>query len=395
MESTQHRMSERAFMPQAELQRLIELLGERGYTVVAPTLLDGVIGLRPVESVGEIAQGVRDRQDGGTYRLEEGDEELMFEYVVGPDSPKRYFFPPSMRLCQFVVKKDGFELVAGPPQVPRLAFLGVRACELAAIRIQDRVFGQDDPRAFRCESEPYYAQARREALFIAVNCTRPGGTCFCSSWGTGPQAREGFDLALTELRDGFVTDVGSEAGAELLSTLKTRAPSQAEVELAELKMELASRSMGRSLEVHGVKELLETTYEAAEWDRVAERCTACGNCTMVCPTCFCSTVTDATELADRRVSRNRQWESCFTDAFSYTTSGPGRETVRGRYRHWLRHKLCTWWDQFGTSGCVGCGRCITWCPVGIDLTQEVERLRAENLSRPASSAPARERSETP
>jgi sulfhydrogenase subunit beta (sulfur reductase) len=259
--------------------------------------------------------------------------------------------------------------------------LGVRPCELAAIAVQDKVFGTDDPGTFRCESEPWYAQVRHESLFIAVNCTRPSGTCFCAEWGTGPAATQGFDLALTELRDGFVMQVGSERGATFAAELPVRQPTQAELELAALKLERAREHMGRHMDTEGLQELLDQSIEYPEWDEVGRRCLSCGNCTMVCPTCFCCTVTDATDLTGKEVTRTRQWESCFTHQFSYTVAGPERNTIRGRYRHWLRHKLDTWWGQFGTSGCVGCGRCITWCPVGIDLTEEIRRLRERAFSR--------------
>ena len=234
---------------------------------------------------------------------------------------------------------------------------------------------------FRCETEPWYTQVRQETLIIAVNCTRPSGNCFCASWGTGPKATKGFDLALTELRDGFLVEVGSQRGAKLLEELPVREPTDAEIELAELKLERACDRMGRQLDTTGLKELLDQGIEYPEWDDVARRCLSCGNCTMVCPTCFCCTVSDTTDLAaTKAVTRSRQWESCFTHQFTYTSSGPERNTIRGRYRHWLRHKLSTWWEQFGSSGCVGCGRCITWCPVGIDLTEEVRRLREQSVT---------------
>lgn len=216
---------------------------------------------------------------------------------------------------------------------------------------------------------------RQQAMFIAVNCARPGGTCFCASWGTGPAATKGFDLAMTELGDGFVVEVGSKQGATLAGMLPVREATRAELELAELKLERARERMGRQFNAAAPRELLQQGVEDPEWEEVAQRCLSCGNCTMVCPTCFCSTVTDSTDLVGGRVTRTRQWESCFTHQFSYTVAGPERNTIWGRYRHWLRHKLCTWWEQFGSSGCVGCGRCITWCPVGIDLTKEVERIR--------------------
>jgi Fe-S-cluster-containing hydrogenase component 2 len=107
---------------------------------------------------------------------------------------------------------------------------------------------------------------------------------------------------------------------------------------------------------------------------VAERCLTCGNCTMVCPTCFCTTTEDLTDLADGSGQRSQRWASCFETDFSYLHGGSVRVSGESRYRQWITHKLSTWHDQFGSSGCVGCGRCIAWCPTGIDITAEVGRL---------------------
>jgi ferredoxin len=205
--------------------------------------------------------------------------------------------------------------------------------------------------------------------------------------GTGPAARAGFDLAMTELRAGFVVRGGSARGAALVARLPTREPSAAELELAELKVRRAREHMGRALDARRAAGLLRGTTEHPRFDAVAKRCLSCGNCTLVCPTCFCSTVTDTTSLTDGSATRTRRWESCFTHQFSYTTPGPVRTTIRGRYRHWLRHKLCTWWEQFGTSGCVGCGRCITWCPVGIDLTEELAAIAANDNAAAPTGGP--------
>jgi sulfhydrogenase subunit beta (sulfur reductase) len=193
--------------------------------------------------------------------------------------------------------------------------------------------------------------------------------------GTGPEAKDGYDIALTELREGFVVHVGSQRGQMLAAKLPLHPPSQAELELEELKLKQAAEHMGRKLDTENLVQLLQDNVRHPHWEDVSRRCLGCGNCTMVCPTCFCSTVADSDDLATGEVTRTRQWDSCFTHQFSYTTGGSVRNTIRGRYRHWLRHKLCTWWEQFGSFGCVGCGRCITWCPVGIDLTAEVEAVR--------------------
>jgi sulfhydrogenase subunit beta (sulfur reductase) len=372
------------FLPRTALTDLVAALINRGYAVIAPVVRDGAVRYQPVTAVEQMAHGLRDQQDGGTYRLVAGDPDLMFEEAGTYDSPKRYLFPPAQRLYQFHVEKEQFVLDAGPPQVPKLAFFGIRPCDVAAIRVQDRVFGYGDPGTLRCESETYYCEARRQAFLVAINCTNPGGTCFCASMGSGPEAKENFDIAMTELRGGFVITTGSPEGAEIVGALPTRECSSAELELAELKLKGAHEHMGREMETKDLKKILDESIEAPEFDDLAKRCLSCGNCTMVCPTCFCSTVSDSTDLASvaagGKATRTRKWESCYTHQFTYETAGPGRNTIRGRYRHWFRHKLGTWFDQFGESGCVGCGRCITWCPVGIDITVEAARIRATNVT---------------
>jgi len=372
----QFRVGQRKYLPKTELDALVARLRSDGFNVLGPRLIDGVVCLRPIQSAADLARGVADEQNAGRYRTTAGDPDLYFQYGVGPDGPKRYLFPPVHRLFGLHVEGGRFVLDAAPPPAPKLALLGIRPCELAAMAVHDRVFGSVDESHFRCELDSYYKQAREEAMTVVVNCTRPGGTCFCASMGTGPQATAGFDLALTELRRGFVVQVGSARGAEVLKGLPVREPSAAEVELEEARLEQARSSMGRQMDTRGLPELLDEAVESPAWDAVAKRCLGCGNCTMVCPTCFCSTVVDSSGLDGRTVTRTRLWESCYTHQFSYTTGGPVRSSIRARYRHWLRHKLSTWHEQFGSSGCVGCGRCITWCPVGIDLTKEVAAIRS-------------------
>lgn len=258
-----------------------------------------------------------------------------------------------------------------PVQSPRYALIGVRACDLAAIAVQDRVFLEGPYR------NPHYA-ARRAGLFIvAVNCALATDTCFCSSMDTGPKARQGFDLALTEIDNGrFVTEVGSETGAALLAQLASRPAEPADLAAARAATETAVGQMIRWIETDRLPDLLKSNPNHPRWDDVASRCLSCGNCTMVCPTCFCTDVQEVNDLDGVGTARVQQWASCFTADFTYLHgSGPVRESEKSRYRQWMTHKLATWQDQFDTSGCVGCGRCITWCPVGIDMTEEAAAIR--------------------
>ena len=346
------------------LDPLIDALRERGYAVIGPTVRSGSIAYEELASAADLPAGWVDVQVGGTFRLERTGGAEVFAHTVGHDSLKRWLFPPRVRVWHGTREALEQDLPA-----PHYAFLGVRSCDLHAVAIQDRVFAGDAD----------YQARRREALFVAVNCSRAGGTCFCASMDTGPRARDGFDLALTELADGFLAEEGSERGAELLAALGQRAPDAQEARAPQEAEARAVAGMGRAMDATDIRDLLMDNLEHPRWDDVAERCLSCGNCTLVCPTCFCSTVEDTTDLAGGETERERVWDSCFTLGHSYIHGGSVRGTGRSRYRQWMTHKLATWIDQFGTSGCVGCGRCITWCPVAIDLTEEAAAIRATDL----------------
>jgi len=270
-------------------------------------------------------------------------------------------------------------------EAPRTAFFGVRPCDLAAIAVQDRVF------LGGAHVDTDYARRREAAFLVVVHCSEPGGTCFCASMGTGPKAESGYDLALTEVLDGrephYLVDAGSERGADVLGELGGRPASEAETAAGERLLAAAAGRMGRTLDADAVAEALGAALDSPRWQLAAERCLACGNCTLACPTCFCTTVEDTTDLTGAFAERTRRWDSCFTLDLSYIHGGPVRASLASRYRQWATHKLSTWREQFGTSGCVGCGRCITWCPAAIDLTEEATAVAAAVAH--ASSRPAR------
>lgn len=357
------------FLSRDDLQSLIDMLAGDGYRVIAPTIDQAAIVYDQIESTDQLPQGWTERQEAGQYRLEQRDDEAFFGYVVGPHSWKRYLFPPQAIMATAERTEDGWQMQTPDPEDVRFAFLGVRACEIAAIEVQDRTFLQGP------YVDPIYQRRRENALIIAVNCTQAAPTCFCTSMKTGPRCRSGFDLALTEISDGFVVEAGSDAGDALLTRLPVRVSSDEEVARAEQQRQQAVDQIQRTLETDGIRDLLMNNLEHPRWDDVAQRCLSCTNCTMVCPTCFCSSVSEVSDLSGDHVRRERQWDSCFNIDFSYMNGGIVRNDIRSRYRQWLTHKLASWHDQFDVSGCVGCGRCITWCPVGIDLTEEVAAIR--------------------
>ena len=363
-------------MQAADLQQLFDALKGRGYQLLGPRVRDGAMIYDEIHSVSDLPIGWTDEQEGGTYRLKRRDDHAVFGFNVGPHSWKKYLHPPVVRLWHATRVEDGIKIHDDTPQPTRRAFIGVRACELNAIAIQDRVFMDD------AYADAQYAARREEVFIVAVNCGQAGATCFCASMGTGPRADKGFDLSLTELLDGdrhyFVVEVGSQAGADVLAGVPHRDASAEEIQRADRLLADTALHMGRKLETTGLKEALYAGAESTQWEEIAQRCLTCGNCTMVCPTCFCTTVEDVTDLAGREAERVRKWDSCFTSDFSYIHGGSVRVSARSRYRQWMTHKLASWQDQFGTSGCVGCGRCITWCPVGIDITEEAGKMRHED-----------------
>ncbi len=362
-----------AVLQAPNFEHLFAALQARGYEVIGPTVRDGAIVYDTLRSPNELPGGWTDEQEAGRYRLRRRADEAWFGYAVGPHSWKKYLHPPEYRLFSAQREGQGFRILPETSTAVKRAFLGVRACELAAISIQDRVLqGASYP-------DPAYRRRRENVLLIAVNCTEAAATCFCASMGTGPQVRDGYDLVMTELTgpDGhqFVVEAGSEAGRQLLEEMECPPATPEQCRQAETLVAAAASQM-RAIRTEGIREMLYGNLEHPRWDDVARRCLACGNCTMVCPTCFCTTVEEVTDITGNHVERWRKWDSCFSQNFSYIHGGSVRSSIRSRYRQWLTHKLASWIDQFGTSGCVGCGRCIAWCPAGIDITEEVAALQA-------------------
>jgi formate hydrogenlyase subunit 6/NADH:ubiquinone oxidoreductase subunit I len=356
-----------------DFHQLFEVLKRRGFDIIGPTVQEQAIVYDHIDSVGDLPEGVGDEQEPGKYRLRKRADRALFGYVVGPTSWKRFLFPPVQKLWSAQRTDKNFKITPEDKPPRKMAFLGVRACELHAIAIQDKIFLEGS------FVDPHYKSRRENACLIAVNCTQSAGTCFCVSMNTGPKATAGFDLSLTEVIDGnkhyFVADAGTPLGEDILKDIAHRGPQDGEVLRADDLINQTKANMQRSMDTANIKELLYDNLEHPQWEKVAQRCLSCANCTMACPTCFCSSVEDVNDLTGDHAQRWRKWDSCFTADFTYIHGGNIRSSTKSRYRQWMTHKLASWQDQFGMSGCVGCGRCIAWCPVGIDITEEAKIIR--------------------
>jgi ferredoxin len=392
-------VGDHAWITRATLGLIIEQLVGRRYRVVGPQVADGAVVYRDLASTDALPVGWIDDQNGGSYRLRRDDAAGWFDHVVGPHSLKSFLFPARETIQRLARRDDRWQEEDAAATTGPLAVIGPRACDLAALRIQDTIF-LDGPHI-----DTAYAARRKSLFIVAVNCRRAAATCFCHSMDCGPAATHSFDLALTECEDRFAVEIGTTAGAEILACLAeaglVAACSAADVEhVRGVPRELGQAMHGRtaaptppaadastagiagpadprprSLDTTGIRDLLFDNLDHPRWQDVAERCLACGNCTLVCPTCFCSAVHEVADLDGDHAARERRWASCFSLDHAQMHGTNARPTIASRYRQWLTHKLAGWIDQFGSSGCTGCGRCITWCPVGIDLTEEVAAIR--------------------
>ncbi len=356
-----------------KLESLVMILAAQGFEVIGPVVRDGAITYEPLKCTSDLPAGWTDEQNPGRYCLKKTGSTEFFGYSLGAQSWKRYLHPPEVRLFAAEKQNGSFRILNNDPAPSRpQAFLGVRACELAAIKAQDRVLSGDK------YCDPIYATRRETVFIIAVQCSRAAATCFCASVGSGPKVCEGFDLLLTEFADEnghrFVVEAGTSRGSVVLAQLESKPACATDLDAIQSGIAFAAQQH-RRLDTAGLKEFLYDNFENPQWDKIAARCLSCANCTMSCPTCFCTTVEDTTDVTGTHAERWRRWDSCFTQSFSYIHGGSVRTSAKARYRQWMTHKLAAWADQFGSSGCVGCGRCITWCPAAIDITEEVRAMR--------------------
>lgn len=364
--------AQRLFLPYVKLQELIESLNQLGYTCIGPQVREGAIVYDELKHMQQLPWGVRDVQGRGQYRLENISEQQAFAFSNGVQAIKPQLFK-SREVVWKVIRNDEGKLEFKPQQAeqPPIAILGARACDIEAMRIQDKVFIED------IHQDPRYKKRRHELFVIAVNCGYASANCFCVSAGTGPEVKRAYDILMTEIEDGFVVQTKGSRAEALVKQLNLNPAKRNQVQKVKKVIQQTIQMQTKTIPLDnriGLRDVLFNNLEHPRWQEVADRCLSCGNCTEVCPTCFCHSEGDKSAIDGSESEHYREWDSCFTKGHSNVNGHIIRDDTRKRYRQWLTHKVGSWFTQFGESGCVGCGRCIAFCPVGIDLTEELAAI---------------------
>ena len=364
------------FLPHVQLQALISELQQRGYVCIGPQVRNNAIIYDELEHASQLPWGMRDVQTPGEYRLEKTPENSAFSFANGPQAIKPILFKPTETVWRTTRDNSGKLMFESyHPEEKPVAVLGARSCDIAAMLIQDKVFIRDKHLDIRYKN-------RREKLFIvAVNCAYSSDNCFCVSAGTGPEVKDSYDIVMTEIEHGFVMKSGSDQGEAIITVLALEKANGMQNQNVAQQIENTIQMQTKRIPLNNSRELRDLLFSNLDhprWEEVASRCLSCGNCTQVCPTCFCHSEVAEPNLDGTNSEHNREWDSCFTAGHSYINKKIIRDDTKKRYRQWLTHKVGSWFDQFDMSGCVGCGRCITWCPVGIDLTEELAAISLES-----------------
>lgn len=360
------------YLTHDRLNALIKFLQKMGYLCIGPQVIDDAIQYQPISSASQLPWGIEDEQGQGSYRLTKNASKLVFSYANGPQCLKPLLFKPRELRWKVVRNAEG-ELIFeqnNANDMP-MAIIGARSCDLEALAIQDKVFLDSG------YIDKQYQHRRAQLFIVAANCTHPSSSCFCVSTQTGPKVRHSYDLALTETPSGIVVTPGGDKGQHVIDALGLRQAKNEEVQQAIALIEKGKRQQVKKMPYNNgvlLKEKLLANLEHPQWQDVAKRCLSCANCTLVCPTCFCSKQVEQAQIDSDQSACTQEWDSCYSPEHSHMHGLEPRGSIKHKYKFWLIHKLATWWDQFGSSGCVGCGRCVTWCPVGIDITQEANLL---------------------
>jgi hypothetical protein len=314
-----------------------------------------------------------------SFRRIESAAEVDWNYSSTTIPPSKIIYAPQQALVRFVKSDKGYKAEEDAGAITDRALLAVHPCDLHGLLVLERTFlGQMKDAA--------YERVRSRATVVGLNCQNVGEKCFCASFGTGPffgfwmqqGPPFGCDAILTDLGERFLVETFGEKGDMLFVKVKSSPPSLDDIG-EKFKREAAAKERFRkTLNTRDLPALMRRNLYHPTWRITGEgKCLSCANCTNVCPTCFCYDTWDKAQLDLSVIERVRRWDSCQDERFAEVHGGNFRSTREARLRQFVCHKLSYWVEQYGCFGCVGCGRCMTWCPTGIDLTEIAAEIRTD------------------
>ena len=343
------------------------------YKIIGPVRDRWVVKYANIESSGELAVGLSTIEDRGHYELKEtGDPRLANAKPMNSPKPFTHLAREVLlRVSRDEQNNNIFE--TQPAELTRQAFFGIRPCDVKGMQVMDLVFS----RQFRDQS---YDNRRRENIIIALNCFEPGANCFCSTFDTGPTLNDGFDLCLSSIDSGYLVEVGTDIGAKIIARADIKPADQDALDQLDRQSTKARSSMPKAFNLEKAVKILDENYNHPYWEQPSERCLSCSNCINICPTCYCYQITDKSNITLTESIRTRTWDACQNQEFAAVNSGNFRPNRVDRLRQWVYHKLNWTIEQYGQAGCVGCGRCVTWCPTRIDITEPIWRIGGRSVA---------------
>ena len=310
--------------------------------------------------------------EGLSYHKLDGDK-LLLEFTNSKKPPKDVFFPQTEKMFDFEREGNQFTGVQEPAKSEKpLILFGIRPCDANSMTVLDKLFSWD-------YTDPYYIDRRERATIISFSCTTPQmpqENCFCTSVDGSPSSKEGADMLWTDIGDSYyveslndkgkkILDLGKELFKDATNDTKTK---------AQAVQKKAEDTLVRTLSKEGITTALEANFDSTYWDQFSRRCLGCGICTLLCPTCHCFDINDI--ISNGKVWRERTWDSCQNCYYTVHASGHNpRPARKHRQRNRIYHKFLYLPKNLDVLGCVGCGRCISRCPVNIDIIEVAEGVQ--------------------
>lgn len=336
-------------LTRAELAEWLEGLLRAGKRVIAPVEEGGLRRFRAVGSAEEVCLAP------GKTRW----------------SPKEFLLPRTETLFSYSVDDGRVSLQGSSVDDAEQVLVGVRPCDAAGLTRLDAIF-------LTGEADSLYARRRERSTIVSLACDEAEPECFCTAVGGGPAGEEGSDVQLIAAAEAWLVVPLTPKGEALTAPLRDRAasPSAEEWAQARERVQRVEAGLRQSPVAREWASVLESSFDLPLWEALGRRCVGCSICTYVCPSCSCFDVQDTGNAWCGE--RCRSWDSCTFALFTRHASGHNpRPTQASRYRQRVLHKFAYFpLENDGRFMCVGCGRCVKLCPVGMSIQESVQRVVA-------------------